>query len=195
MARRHTAGKAAQDTPWLVFSPVATGADISGVVVVHNEEAVITRCLESLEGVVDEVIVVHDGPCSDATLAIARNRGCRVFERPRVGHAEYHRPFAYEQAQCEWILNLDGDEFLSETLRQRLGELAGREGVAAFEFEWPMWDGERYITSGGPFESASTPRRLGGGGSSIITDTGVHGLRLQSPRSAVRRPTTTSRSR
>lgn len=49
---------------------------------------------------------------------------------------------------------MDGDEFLSEALRHRLRELAGRADVAAFEFEWPMWDGERYMTSGGPFKRA-----------------------------------------
>ena len=112
------------------------------MVVVHNEEAVIARCLESLDGVVDEVIVVHDGPCSDATLDIARGRGCRIFEGPRVGHAEYHRPFAYEQARCEWVLNVDGDEFLSEALRERLRQLAAREGVAAFlEKRSPAFEG------------------------------------------------------
>jgi glycosyltransferase involved in cell wall biosynthesis len=129
-----------------------SGPQISALVIVHNEEALIERCLASLDGVVDEIVVVHDGPCSDATLEIARGRGCRVFERPRVGHSDHHRPFAYEQARGAWVLNIDGDEFLSEPLRERLGELATRDDVAAFEFEWPMWDGERYITSGGPFK-------------------------------------------
>jgi glycosyltransferase involved in cell wall biosynthesis len=131
---------------------MATGPQISGLVIVRNEEALIERCLRSLDGVVDEILVVHDGPCSDATLEIARGHGCRVFERPRAGHSDYHRPFTYAQAKGDWVLNIDGDEFLSEPLRERLRELATRTDVAAFEFEWPMWDGERYLTSGGPFK-------------------------------------------
>jgi glycosyltransferase involved in cell wall biosynthesis len=133
---------------------MAAGPQISAVVVVHNEERVIERCLDSLEGAVDEILVVHDGPCEDNTLQIAKNRGCRVFVRPRIGHAEHHRPFAYEQARGEWILNVDGDEFLSEELRAALSGLAARTDVGAFEFEWPMWDGERYMTSGGPYKLA-----------------------------------------
>lgn len=133
---------------------MAAGPQISAVVVVHNEEKVIERCLDSLEGMVDEVLVVHDGPCEDGTLVIAEARGCRVFVRSRIGHAEYHRPFAYEQARGEWILNVDGDEFLSKELREGLRGLTARTDVAAFEFEWPMWDGERYMTSGGPYKLA-----------------------------------------
>jgi glycosyltransferase involved in cell wall biosynthesis len=139
---------------------MATGPQISAVVAVHNEDRVIARCLDSLDGVVDEVLVVHDGPCDDDTLRIAKERGCRVFVRPRIGHAEYHRPFAYEQARGEWVLNVDGDEFLSSELRDGLRGLAARTDVAAFEFEWPMWDGERYMTSGGPYKLAFMRRDL-----------------------------------
>lgn len=44
---------------------------ISACLVVRNEEAVIERCLESLAGVVDEIVLVHDGECEDRTLEIA----------------------------------------------------------------------------------------------------------------------------
>ena len=41
---------------------------ISACLVVHNEEKLIGRCLESIKNLVDEIIVVHDGPCQDKTL-------------------------------------------------------------------------------------------------------------------------------
>ena len=78
---------------------------------------------------VDEIVLVHDGECEDRTLEIAGRYGCRVFVRPLVGHAEVATVFAYEQAQGEWILTLDADEYLSEPLRQKLRTLVTDECV------------------------------------------------------------------
>lgn len=112
------------------------------------------RCLESLEGVVDEIVLVHDGPCDDRTLQIAERHGCRIYVRPLVGHAEASTVFAYQQARGEWILSIDADEFLSEPLRARLRELVIDDSVNGYELLWRMWDGERYITSNGPYKLA-----------------------------------------
>jgi glycosyltransferase involved in cell wall biosynthesis len=131
---------------------VADGENaISACVVVRNEEAVIGRCLESLAGVVDEIVLVHDGECEDRTLEIAARHGCRIFVRPLVGHAEVATIFAYEQARGEWILTLDADEYLSEPLRRELRALVADEGVNGYELLWPIWDGGRHVSSKGPF--------------------------------------------
>jgi len=127
------------------------GDSISACLVVRNEEAVIDRCLRSLDGVVDEIVLVHDGECEDRTLEIAGRYGCRVFVRPLVGHAEVATVFAYEQAQGEWILTLDADEYLSEPLRQKLRTLVTDECVNGYEFLWRIWNGRRYVTNKGPF--------------------------------------------
>ena len=134
-----------------------TAADpsaISACVVVRNEGASMERCLVSLEGVVDEVIVIHDGPCEDDTLEIAERHGAQVFVRPLVGGAEPHRPFSYERARGDWILNVDADEFLSAALRAELPALARRGDASAFEFLWRIWNGQRYVTDSGPFKRA-----------------------------------------
>lgn len=139
------------------FPPMASGlpaGSISACIVAYNEERVIERCLHSLRGVVDELVLVHDGHCSDRTLEIARAHGARVFVREHVGHGEYHRPFAYEQARGEWVLRIDADEFLSDELRLELRELVRDAQVDGFEFEWRMWDGRRYVTHRGPFRLA-----------------------------------------
>jgi glycosyltransferase involved in cell wall biosynthesis len=114
----------------------------------------VERCLASLAGVVDEIVLVHDGPCEDRTLRIAERHRCRIYVRPLVGHAEASTVFAYEQARGEWILSIDADEFLSEPLRARLRELVRDHSVNGYELLWRMWDGERYITSNGPYKLA-----------------------------------------
>lgn len=137
----------------------ARGPSISACLVLRNEEPVVERCLASLDGVVDEIVLVHDGECEDATLQIAERHGCRIFVRPLVGHAEASTVFAYEQARGEWILSIDADEFLGEDLRDGLGELVRAQDVNGYELLWRMWDGERYITEHGPYKLALFRRR------------------------------------
>jgi glycosyltransferase involved in cell wall biosynthesis len=127
---------------------------ISAAVVVRNEEAVIERCLRSVDGVVDEIVLVHDGPCEDRTLEIAERYGCRIFVRPATGNPEHHTVFAYDQARGDWLLSVDADEFLSDELRAGLRALTRRDGVNGYAFLWRMWDGRRYVTERGPFKLA-----------------------------------------
>ena len=146
---------------WIIGgdNPAGTGApptrwpadSISACLVVRNEEALIERCLRSLRGVVDEIIVVHDGPCDDETLAIARRLGCRTFVAPYYGESERHRPFGYAQARGAWLLIIDADEFLSVELRAGLRGLAARDDVDGYRFLWTLWNGHRYITTHGPY--------------------------------------------
>lgn len=124
---------------------------VSACLVVRHEEAVIERCLASLEGVVGEVVLVHDGECEDRTLEIAERHGCRIFVRPLVGHAEVATVFAYEQARGEWILSIDADEYLSEPLRRELRQLVQDEGVNGYELLLRKADATRYLTENGPF--------------------------------------------
>ena len=125
---------------------------ISACIVVFNEDIVLERCLRSLQGVVDEIVIVHDGPCADRSLEIARQYTDKVFERPHIGIAEGHRIATLEAASGEWILQIDADEFLSDPLREALSRLAADPSVDAYEFIWPIWDGSRYVTEGWPYK-------------------------------------------
>ncbi|HEX2233432.1 MAG TPA: glycosyltransferase [Thermoleophilaceae bacterium] len=131
---------------------MSSPGSISAAVVVHNEEAVIERCLQSLHGAVDEIVLVHDGPCDDRTLEIAEGYGCRIFVQPATGSPEQHTVFAYEQCKGEWLLNVDGDEYLSPELRRELRNLTSRPDVNGYWIRWRIWNGERYVTERGPFK-------------------------------------------
>jgi glycosyltransferase involved in cell wall biosynthesis len=126
--------------------------DISAYLVVYNEEKHIEKCLKSLVNVVAEIIVVHDGECSDKTLEIARKYGCQVFQKEHRGMGEFHRVFAIEQCKSEWVLQLDADEFLSKELQQKLSKLVQTENVDAYSFIWPLWNGKEYITKNFPYK-------------------------------------------
>lgn len=129
---------------------------LSACLVIHNEEKLLPRCLESIKNIVDEIIVIHDGPCSDDSLEIAKRFGAKVFIRPYIGEAEYNRPFSYEKASGEWILQIDADEFLSDKAKIEIPKLVKSKDIDAFSFLWPYKDLHGYIKKG-PFAVTLKP--------------------------------------
>lgn len=123
---------------------------ISACVVVYNEEKVIKRCLDSIKNVVDEIILVHDGPCKDKTLDIAKRYTNKIFIRPRVGMMEAHLVFAYNKTKHEWILRIDADEFLSKEAQKNIRKLVQAKDINGYALLWPLWDGKKYITRAWP---------------------------------------------
>lgn len=111
---------------------------ISACIVAWNGEDQIAGCLDSIKNVVDEIIVVHDGPCKDKTLKICRKYTDKVYVRPYVGEAEPHRPFSFKKASGEWILWIDQDEQLTKPLQKNLRRLALDDSVGAYTFLWPV---------------------------------------------------------
>jgi len=125
---------------------------ISACLVVINEEKLIRRCLESLRGAVDEIILVHDGECRDQTLEIAKEYGAKTFIRPFVGGAEEYRPLSFEQATGSWILQIDADEFLSPELKNNLKSLISDPEADAYELLWPLWNGKKESKAYWPYK-------------------------------------------
>jgi len=91
---------------------------ISAVIITFNEERNIGRCLDSLAGMADEVVVV-DSFSTDRTAQICREKGARFIQHAFDGHIE-QKNFALSQAQFPHVLSLDADEALSDTLRQSI---------------------------------------------------------------------------
>ncbi len=123
---------------------------ISACLVIKNEEEVLSRCLESIKDVADEIIVVHDGPCSDASVDISKKYKAKIFIQPFVGVAEAHRPFSYEKATGDWILQIDADEYLSDKAKKEISKLVQNKNIDAYSFSWPYSAGGQYIRKG-PF--------------------------------------------
>ncbi len=91
---------------------------ISVVIITLNEEKNIARCISSVEGVADEVVVV-DSYSSDRTEEICRSLGARFISHVFRGHIE-QKNWAINQATYPWILSLDADEALSTELRDSI---------------------------------------------------------------------------
>ena len=88
---------------------------LSGVIITYNEEEHLEKCLASLVDVVDEILVV-DSYSTDNTNAICENYPVTFIQQEFLGYKE-QKNFAVEQAKYDYILSLDGDEALSDTLK------------------------------------------------------------------------------
>lgn len=87
---------------------------LSVVVMTYNEAANIGRCLTSISGIADDVLVV-DSFSQDATVAIAESLGARIIQRPFASNRD-QRQFCVAQAHYDLVLSLDADEWLVEPL-------------------------------------------------------------------------------
>ncbi len=125
---------------------------ISAILIVYHEEAIIERCLQSLAGVVDEIILIHDGDCHDSTLSIARKYTDKIYIHPHTGESEVHKIKALDYASHSWILKIDADEFLSDELRSGLRALIEDDRCDSYAFIWPIWNGAKYISKGVPYK-------------------------------------------
>lgn len=113
---------------------------ISAVLVVYNEEAVIERALQSLVGVADETIVIHDGICKDKTIQIAKKYTDRIYILNHVGEAEPHRPFAYSIAAYDFILQLDADEYIPKKTKELIIEMK-KMSFKSLSLDWyVVWE-------------------------------------------------------
>jgi glycosyltransferase involved in cell wall biosynthesis len=90
---------------------------ISVCIICFNEETNIKRCLESVLWA-DEVIVV-DSMSQDNTVHIARQYTDCVYENPWPGY-EAQKNFALKKATGDWILSVDADEEVTETLHKEI---------------------------------------------------------------------------
>jgi glycosyltransferase involved in cell wall biosynthesis len=86
--------------------------------IVRDEEEVLERCLESIEDLVDEIIIVDTGSV-DKTKEIAECHKAKVYDFKWVDDFAAARNFSFSKATMDYILWLDADDVLLEIDRER----------------------------------------------------------------------------
>ena len=87
---------------------------LSATLIVKDEQRSLAVALDSLHGVVDEVVVSDTGS-TDRTVEIATAMGARVVHRPWTNDFAAARNHAHAEARGLWALYLDADERLVTT--------------------------------------------------------------------------------
>lgn len=104
---------------------------ISVTIITYNEEAHISRCLDSVSDVADEILVV-DSHSTDRTREIAESHGAKIIINDFKGHIQ-QKNFAVDQAKYDFILSLDADEALSVDLIQSILMVKNQETTDAYQ--------------------------------------------------------------
>ncbi|MBM3334149.1 glycosyltransferase family 2 protein, partial [Candidatus Sumerlaeota bacterium] len=100
--------------------------------IARDEADRIADCLRSVQGLVDEIVVVDTGS-SDPTPAIARDLGARVIAMPWGDDFAAARNCSLEHATGEWILVLDADEKLYPRHFQAVRHLMAKRQAEAIQ--------------------------------------------------------------
>lgn len=123
-------------------------AKISVCIITGNEQKDIRRCLESVKWA-DEIIVV-DSFSTDATLSIVEEYTDRIYQHRWLGYIG-QKAVAKSLAKNEWVLFVDADEAVSESLRFEIATVFEKgipSGVNGFDFPRLVWFLNRWIRHG-----------------------------------------------
>lgn len=104
-----------------------TGKKISLVMIVKNEEATLGRCLESVQQIVDEIIIVDTGS-EDKTKEIAQQYDAKIYDFKWCNDFSAARNFALSKATGDIRLVLDADEYVIAGTKEDIIE-AVKEGT------------------------------------------------------------------
>jgi glycosyltransferase involved in cell wall biosynthesis len=126
---------------------------LSVVVLTWNEAIHLDRCLSSIADLADEIVIVDCGS-NDATLEIAQRFTAKFIHNPWVNYSnQFKFGVSNVSASCKWIMRLDADEYLTETLRASVRDLLSNppEHINGAYFPRRMAFMGRQINHGGIF--------------------------------------------
>lgn len=99
---------------------------LSLCMIVKNEEDVLSRCLASMAGIADEIVIVDTGS-TDGTKEIARRFTDQIYDFPWRDDFAAARNFSFSKATMEYVMWLDADDVIEDADRAAL--LALKEGL------------------------------------------------------------------
>jgi uncharacterized protein YceK len=86
---------------------------LSVAMIVKNESKNLRRCLDSVKGLADELVIVDTGSTDD-TISIATEYEAKVIIAEWTEDFARARNIALDACSCDWILTLDADETVSD---------------------------------------------------------------------------------
>ena len=130
-------------------TPPSDRLPITAVIVAKNEEKNLERCLASIAGWVQDIVVALN-ETTDGSAAVAEKWGARVHRLPWQGFRDTKNA-ALDLTSQPWALCLDADEEVSETLKADIaGFFHGTQTRTCVGARFPrkVWFMDRWITHG-----------------------------------------------
>ncbi|OGH14295.1 MAG: hypothetical protein A2687_01565 [Candidatus Levybacteria bacterium RIFCSPHIGHO2_01_FULL_38_26] len=127
-------------------------ATISVVLATYNEEKNLPACLDSVEDLADEIVVV-DGWSKDRTVQIAKKYGAKVkiTNNPLIFHINKQK--AIDMAAKNWVLQLDADEHVTPELREEIKEVIKKKKskISGYWIPRKNWFLGKFLMKGGQY--------------------------------------------
>lgn len=136
--------------------------------IMKDGEATLERCLGSVRGIVDEIVIADTGS-TDRSIEIAKRHGARVISIPWEDDFAKARNASLAEVHSDWVLVLDDDEVLDEGARSVMAGHLNAEHVMAymvtirnyiFDRDWRLWDRPSTENSSPPPFAAAYPAYL-----------------------------------
>ncbi len=119
---------------------------LSVVINCRNAEGVIEATLQSLSGLTDD-IMVYDNGSTDRTMELVKKYPARLEQGQWEGFGPTKRK-ANRLAKYDWILSLDADEGIDETLKQSLLQLKLDDTLTVYDLAFKNFFGEKLLRFG-----------------------------------------------
>ncbi len=87
--------------------------ELSLCMIVKNEEEKLSKCLNSVKSICDEIVIVDTGS-TDKTVELARQFGAKIIEKSWADSFSYARNISLSNATKPWIMWLDADDIVPE---------------------------------------------------------------------------------
>jgi glycosyltransferase involved in cell wall biosynthesis len=99
--------------------------------IVKNEETFLPGCLECVEDLVDEMVIVDTGS-TDHTKEIAQRFGAKVFDFQWQDDFSLARNESLRRTRGDWVLYLDADERIDKSYHEKIRNLISVGKADAF---------------------------------------------------------------
>lgn len=136
------------------YSENTNAKTLAVCMIVRNEEKMLAGCLDSIQNVADEIIIIDTGS-NDATVEIAKKYGAKISYFEWINDFAAARNESLKLCTSDWILYLDADERLSPEsqgyiktyINNALPEVGGL--ICTIESDHSQMDGSNEMHRGG----------------------------------------------
>lgn len=128
---------------------------LSVTLATYNESKNITRCLEAIKDIADEIIVV-DGESQDNTVELAKKfKQAKVISTTNKPMFHINKQMGIDACQGQWILQLDADEVVTPALKKEISSIITKDidsvKEAAFWIPRKNYFLGTFLTKGGQY--------------------------------------------
>jgi len=120
---------------------------LSVVVLTHNSANQIISCLNSIQSLASEIIIIDDNSV-DNTLNLVKKFKAKVYSR-RLDDFSSQRNFGFAKTSFDWVLFLDSDERLTPSLAREIKSVLSRKEYHAYRMKRLNYFFGRPIKNGG----------------------------------------------